>query len=288
MIPTSGIAQKQESAFVGCLCMCPGDELVEPTSRHEQLVFRRTPGTDTQAAGLSVYRKAQVFRETTAMNDLAAKPGVEDLLDRPEFASILDGQAHREDGFDVAAKTLTLTHGLRKVLPSPRYNRHDGKQKGTLTTVGLPKRQSVVDAILNRVHRVSLRNHRETPAPGRVQTRRRTLSVVLQRTKTEFGPGSGAGFCLAQRKRGCASSDLALVSFRHFGMPPRRPAPPTYPRKMCGRYTNTAGVEELNARLRPDPKRRRARAGKALRPASRSSRSWPHTASPKCACCAGA
>ncbi len=79
------------------------------------------------------------------------------------------------------------------------------------------------------------------------------LDILPGRQRTVDGMRSGHGFCpsVGRFDEGMAVNQVQ-TAHRNFGCCKASQAvdAPTYPRTMCGRYTNTAGVEELNARLR--------------------------------------
>jgi hypothetical protein len=69
------------------------------------------------------------------MDDLAAKPLVEDVLDGPGLPSILDRQTGWELGLDKAAEPRSLSLHLREVLLGTYCHSNDCEQEGSLTAI---------------------------------------------------------------------------------------------------------------------------------------------------------
>lgn len=102
------------------------DEMVEPALGHlEDEKLGSAAGTDGKQARLIVRHELDVDRETAFVDELAAKPLVEDVLDGMGLTMILDREPHGVRRHQEALEGVSIADRfpIRESLPSSGRNR---------------------------------------------------------------------------------------------------------------------------------------------------------------------
>lgn len=126
------------------------DKVVEPTLGNLECELRRAACADRKKVRVLVRHEFDVDWQASLVNQLAAKPLVEDVFDAVAVPAVFHTQSNRMCRFQKSFERLPVANHLaiRKSFPRRCRDCNEDGQKGTLLAAVRPKQQGILDPVL--------------------------------------------------------------------------------------------------------------------------------------------